>query len=86
MISFQLKLDIKSEIIIDKFARSECASTGIKLPPGQLVAVANNHDQNCPPSILWIPERATTLTGTKSWLLRLCITHPKPHVARHILR
>lgn len=59
MISPQLKFDIKSEIIIDNFAGSECASTGIKMPPGQHVAVANNHDQNRPPSILWMPERAT---------------------------
>lgn len=29
MISPQLKFDIKSEIIIDNFAGSECASTGI---------------------------------------------------------
>ncbi|CAH1906196.1 hypothetical protein NTGHW29_790003 [Candidatus Nitrotoga sp. HW29] len=86
MISPQLKFDIKSEIIIDNFAGSECAFTGIKMPLGQHVAVENNHDQNRRPSILWMPERATTLTGTKSWLLRLYITHPRPHVARRILR
>lgn len=80
MISPQLKFDIKSEIIIDNFAGSECASTGILwLWRTIMTKTARRAFSGClcgPP----------TLTGTISWLLHLCITHPKPHVARHILR
>lgn len=80
MISPQLKFDITSEIIIDNFAGSECASTGILwLWQTTMTKIARQAFSGClsgPP----------TLTGTKPWLLRLCITHPKPHVARHILR
>jgi hypothetical protein len=80
MISPQLKFDIKSEIIIDNFAGSECASTDILwLWRTTMTKTARRAFSGC-------LSGSPTLTGTKSWLLRLCITYPKPHVARHILR
>jgi hypothetical protein len=80
MISPQLKFNITSEIIIDNFAGSECASTGILwLWQTTMTKIARQAFSRC-------LGGSPTLTGTKSWLLRLCINHPKPHVARHILR